>query len=890
VFLSVGSKLGPYEILAPLGAGGMGEVYKARDTRLGRAVAIKVLPQRLSSSPESRQRFEREARTISQLSHPHICALYDVGREGETEYLVMEYLEGETLAERLVKRALHLDDALRNGIEIADALYKAHRQGIVHRDLKPSNVMLTKSGVKLLDFGLARALPSPGGRGVAGEGLTSLPTQANLTQEGTILGTFQYMAPEQLEGKETDARTDIFAFGAVLYEMATGRKAFSGTSQASLISAIMTGDPQPISSIQPMSPPALDRIVRTCLAKDPEDRFQTAHDVRLQLQWITEGGSQAGVPAVAPRRSRERLAWVLAGAALLAAAVAAYGYLRRAPGEASPVRSFLLPEEKSEFDLTGANPYAVTVSPDGRRVTFAARGPDGKTVLWLRSLDELVAKPIPGTQGATFPFWSPDGRSLAFFAGGKLQKVDISGSPPLAICDAPDGRSGSWNREGVILFSPEATTNIMRVPAGGGAPRPATTLDAARGDTTHRWATFLPDGRHFLYLAGSHSAGAKSGSNAIFVGALDSNEKSLLLQARSNVAYAAGHLLYVREGVLLAQRFDPGSRRLLGDAVPVASGVQYDPGYFRAAFSASDNGVLVYAPGSSSPNSRLYWHDRSGKRVGDAIADPAEYQRLAVAPDGKHIAAQIGDPGTSAGDIWIIDSRGLRARFTFRSPAGNPVWSPDGSRLAYGKFEGKTGSAVCVKPASGGAEEALYHSPSGFVMPAAWSPDGRFLALNVPAGGNSRAGVWILPLAGDRKPYPLLASGFAEEGNAFSPDGRWFLYTSTESGSRELYIVPFPGPGGRWQVSTAGALGGYWRKATEILYLSAGIDLVSVEVHAGASGVELGSPKVLFSASSWAWGEPAPAGEAVLGAEIVATEEKPRIALVTNWSAGLDKK
>ncbi|HEY3203268.1 MAG TPA: serine/threonine-protein kinase, partial [Thermoanaerobaculia bacterium] len=466
--LASGTKLGPYEILAPIGAGGMGEVYKAKDTRLDRTVAIKVLPAHLSSSPELRQRFEREAKTISQISHPHICALYDINREGETEYLVMEYLEGETLGDRLSKGPLPAEQLLRYSIEIADALDKAHRQGIVHRDLKPGNVMLTKSGVKLLDFGLAKFQASA--RDVV-SGVSRLATEAQasqpLTERGTVLGTFQYMAPEQLEGKEADARSDIFAFGAVLYEMATGRKAFAGKSQASLIGSILRDDPPAISEVAPMTPPALNRVVKTCLAKDPEDRFQTAHDVKLQLQWIAEGGSQAGLPApvVARRKNREKLAWAIAAAALLAAGLATYGYLRRAPEEAPRIRSFLLPEEKSDFDLTAINCGSLTVSPDGRRVTFAAKGTDGKTVLWLRSLGELAAKPIPGTQGATFPFWSADSRFLAFFADGKLQKVDISGAPPLTVCDAPNGRSGAWNREGVILFSPDTTTGLMRVPA-----------------------------------------------------------------------------------------------------------------------------------------------------------------------------------------------------------------------------------------------------------------------------------------------------------------------------------------------------------------------------------------------------------------------------------------
>jgi Tol biopolymer transport system component/predicted Ser/Thr protein kinase len=891
--ITAGTRLGPYEILAPLGAGGMGEVYKARDTRLERTVAVKVLPQHLSANEEVRQRFEREAKTISQLSHPHICALYDVGSHEGTEYLVMEYLEGETLAARLLKGPIPAEQLLRWGIEIADALDKAHRQGIVHRDLKPGNVMLTRSGVKLLDFGLAKVM----GPARSQSGLTSLPTVVggqNLTQEGTILGTFQYMAPEQLEGKEADARSDIFAFGAVLYEMATGRKAFSGASQASLISAIMKEEPAPISVVQPMTPPALDRVVKTCLAKDPEDRFQTAHDAKLQLQWIAEGGSQAGLPApvVARRKSRERIAWAVAAAAILAAGLAGYGFLRRSPAESFRMRLFLLSPEKTDFEVTGANCGSLTVSPDGRRVTFAAKGSDGKVVLWLRSLDDLTARPIPGTEGATFPFWSPDSRFLAFFADGKLQKVDVSGAPPLTLCDAPQGRSGGWNRDGVILFSPDTTTGISRVPAAGGGATPVTKLDPAHGETTHRWATFLPDGRHFLYMAGSHGAGTKSEINAIYIGALGSNEKTLLLQTRSNVAYASGHLLYARERVLLAQPFDAGRGRLTGDPVPVAEGLLYDRGYFHGTFSASENGVLVYAAGTAGPKTNLFWFDRSGKRLGEPIGEPADYQSLAVAPDGKHFAAVIVDPGTGTPDIWIFDSRGVRTRFTFGPAATSPVWSPDGSRIAYAKVEKQIQTGVFVRSSSGsGEEQALYHA-EGAATPDDWSRDGRFLALDFEkAGGKTKSDIWILPLSGDRKPYPFLATEFNETGASFSPDGRWISYGSGESGKNELYVVPFPGPGGKWQISTGGALGGGWyRGGREILYVSPELGLVSVEVKAGPSGLEIGAPKPLFNLSNWVTGAITPDGEHFLGAVHPEGAEKPRVALVANWTAGLTGK
>jgi eukaryotic-like serine/threonine-protein kinase len=898
VTLAAGTKLGPYEILAPIGAGGMGEVYKAWDARLERTVAVKVLPPHLSSSPELRQRFEREARTISQISHPHICALYDVNREGETEYLVMEYLEGETLADRLAKGSLPAEHLLRYGIEIADALDKAHRQGIVHRDLKPGNVMLTKSGVKLLDFGLAKF--QAGGRDAVASGVSRLATEMQasqpLTERGTVLGTFQYMAPEQLEGKDADARSDIFSFGALLYEMATGKKAFSGSSQASLIGAILRDDPPAISEISPMVPPALNRVVKTCLAKDPEDRFQTAHDAKLQLQWVAEGGSQAGLPApvVARRKNRERLAWAVAAAAFLAAALATFGYLRRAPRAATRVGAFVLPAEKSELLVSDRASGSLTVSPDGRFVTFAARDADGKSSLWLRPTGELAAKPIPGTAGADFPFWSPDSRFIAFFADGKLQKVDVSGAPPLPVCDVANGRSGTWNREGVILFSADTTTGLVRVPAAGGTPKPATTLDTARGETTHRWATFLPDGRHFLYMAGAHSAGTKSESNAIYLGALDSNEKTLLLQARSNVVYASGYLLYMREHILLAQRFDLGARRLTGEPIPIAEGVKYDPAYFRGVFAVSEDGVLVYALGETgSSATRLTWVDRAGKPLGEPIGEPAEYSALSLAPDGKRIAAGINDSSTGAGSIWLIDGRGVRTRFTFGDLAEAPVWSPDGGRIAFQRLNKQGASEVHVKSVGGSDREEVVFRGERPATPVDWSLDGRYLSLQLHQRSGVKTGedIWMVPLEGGGKPFPFLASEFNETGASFSPDGKWVIYASNESGRTEVYVVPFPGPGGKYQISTGGGIGaGFFKGGKEIIYGTPENDAISVEIQAGPSGLEVGSAKKLFKVPPILTLAATPDGERILLAALPPVTSSARVALVTNWTAGFEKK
>jgi eukaryotic-like serine/threonine-protein kinase len=847
--VAAGSRLGPYEVLSPLGAGGMGEVWKARDTRLERTVAVKVLPQHMSASPEVRQRFEREAKTISQLSHPHICALYDVGQEGETEYLVMEYLEGETLSDRLVKGTLPLEQTLRYGVEIADALDKAHRQGIVHRDLKPGNVMLTKSGVKLLDFGLAKVLPSPPGRGVGGEGLTSLPTQANLTQEGTILGTFQYMAPEQLEGKEADARTDIFAFGAVLYEMATGRKAFSGASQASLISAIMKEEPVPISTVQPTTPLTLDRVVRTCLAKDPEDRWQSAADIKRELSWVGEG-SQAGMaaPVVARRRNRERLSWAMTAVvlvALVAAVAAAVRYANRAAALGRPMRSSIVLPEKTAL-------RGIAISPDGRRLAFVARDPSGKNLLWIRPLDSLAALPLPGTENPSFPFWSPDSRFIGFFADGKLKKIDASGGPPQTLCDAPLSRGGTWNREGVILFSPVPDGPLYRVSASGGLPTRVTRFDPARGETSHRWPFFLPDGRRFLYLVASFGSGDEREKMGIYVGSLDSKEEVFLLPAKSTMAFAPslakaseGYLLFLRERNLLAQPFNVGSLRIIGDPFPVAEQIQYFPQTANALFSVSESGLLLYSAESAMVLSRLAWVDRSGRETG-FLGTPGDQANPRISPDGKRVALDIIDHQTGNMDIWIYQSSGGVATRVTSDPAIDacPTWSPDGDRIAFMSIR-KGHPDVYQRSSSGaGSEDSILQSERAKYT-TDWSPDGRFILYRA-IDATTNLELWALPVGGDRKPFPFIKKTFGVSHGQFSPDGRWVAYASNESGKWEIFVAPFPGPGGNWKVSSAGGSEPRWRRdGKELFYLAPDGKLMTVEVKAGPT-FEAGAATPLF--------------------------------------------
>ncbi|HUM01215.1 MAG TPA: protein kinase [Thermoanaerobaculia bacterium] len=827
--LAAGTRLGPYEIVSPIGAGGMGEVYKARDTRLDRTVAVKILPTRFSEDAEMKQRFEREAKAISALTHVNICALYDVGTYEGTEYLVMEHLEGQTLAERLADGALPPDLLLKVSIEIAAALGSAHHAGIIHRDLKPGNVMLTKSGVKLLDFGLAKAALPP----VKSSSATSLPTEMPraITQQGTILGTFHYMAPEQLEGKDADARSDIFSFGAVLYEMATGRKAFEGKSQAALISAILKDEPAPVSAVAPMTPPALDRVVKTCLAKDPEDRFQTAHDIGLQLQWIAEGGSQVGLPApVAKRRkSREKLAWGLAAAAAVAAVILGIGFVRRTPARPRLIR----------FEI--ANPEGITtidaprISPDGRHLAFNAIDSSGKSRIWVRALNALAAQPLTGTEGTTRPFWSPDSRFIAFFAEGKLKKIEVSGGPAQKICDAPRGSDGSWSSEGVILYDGTAIDPIYRVSAAGGAPVVAVKAEASRKETQVAWPEFLPDGRHFLYMA----TGQKADDNAYRIGSLDSNETTLLAPAQTLVTYSPpGYLLFVRDKTLVAQPFDAKALKTTGEPVPLAEHIGTDS-VGLARFSVSRDGTLVYRTGESGD--KFIWVDRSGKE-GETVGDPGDYHNPAFAPGGDRLAFDLGDPRSGKPDIWVRDlKRGVSSRFTFG--VGNafcPLWSPDGRRMAY-----TVGDDLFEKGVEGQGEEKPLLKSDELKFACDWSRDGRYIAF-CSQGKETGWDIWVLPTFGDLKPVPFLKTQFLELMPVFSPDGRFLAYQSNESGRQEVYVQSFPGPGGKWQISTAGGTEPHWRAdGRELYYRAPGQKVMAVDVQTG-NGVTAGTPQLLF--------------------------------------------
>ncbi|MBI5836698.1 MAG: serine/threonine-protein kinase [Candidatus Eisenbacteria bacterium] len=869
--LAPGIRLGTYEILGPLGAGGMGEVYRARDTRLGRDVAVKVLPQHLSAHPEIRTRFEREAKTLSSLNHPHICVLHDIGRDGDTDFLVMELVEGETLADRLAKGPLPVPEVLRFGGQIADALDRAHREGVIHRDLKPGNVMLTRSGAKLMDFGLARetGLAGAPGSGVSMAALTASPTMAQpLTAEGSIVGTYQYMAPEQLEGKEADERSDIWGLGCILYEMATGQGAFRGKSQASLISSIMSSEPQPISHVSPLTPPGLERLVRGCLAKDPEERLRTAHDVKLQLQWIAEGGSQAGVPAVLAgrRRSRERLAWSLCGVTALATVVLLVLRLGPRPA-AKPVIFELTPPAQVGFvDLP-------RISPDGRMLAFNAGDSSGTPAIWVRQMNSLQAQKLPGTDGASRPFWSPDSRFLAYFAGGKLYKIDIAGGPPLTICDAPRGSDGSWGRGDVILFDGATGDTVQRVSASGGIPAGATTVNRKAGETFTAWPQFLPDGKHFLFVC--YGPGER---RMLCVGMLGSLQAQTLGPAASRAEFTLGHMLYVRQGTLLAQPFDAGTRKFRGDPFPVAENVEFDA-IGSARFSASTEGTLVYRSGGSVASRGLTWLDRSGKTIG-SVGGLADYDNPALSPDGSQLAVGITDPARGLGDIWVWDlSRNLGSRVTFaKRDTYDPVWMPDGRGVLF-TMEGESGADLFVRRLGGPGTDSLLLRSSDQKLACGWSPDGRVLLYFSRSPSATRRWDVVAFVPGDSlRPRPLVATDFNEYQPSISPDGRLFAYVSWESGKEEVYVQTFPNSGGKWRISTDGGREPSWRRdGRELFYAGAGKQMLSVKVEPGATP-KFSLPEKLFDATAMV-------PETLNRNRYVATPDGQRFLVVTSKGA-----
>ena len=912
---AAGIRVGPYEIVSAIGAGGMGEVYSARDTRLHRDVAIKFLPAGVSADPERLARFEQEARAAAALNHPNILAVHDVGSYQDAPYIVSELLDGQTLRERMGSGPLPVRKAIEYAIQVARGLAAAHEKGIVHRDLKPDNVFVTIDGrVKILDFGLAKLTE----REPAMLNASVLPTTPPQTVPGIVLGTIGYMAPEQVRGVGADVRTDIFAFGALLYEMIAGRRAFAGDTTIDVMTAILKEDPPDLPATERQMPPALQRIIDRCLEKSPAARFQTASDLAFALESLSTQSANASAIVADQRKEswlwgpRAAMVWAAVACLLLVATIVlAVGYTSRAPAT-PPVVQFTI-DEPANATFFGGPAYApgAVISPDGRHIAFmATRDSSTANFLWVRSLDATAARLLNGTDGASFPFWSPDGKSIGFFSQGKLRKVDVAGGAIQTLCDATAGEGGTWNRDGVIVFAPSITGPLARVSAAGGEPSPVTTLSRAEMESSHRWPEFLPDGRHFLFLS--------EPGNVVKVGLLDSAEIVRVTTGSSRALYADGQLLFVRDETLVAQPFDVKELRTTGEAVPVAEDVRVNPANGRAAFAVSPTGILVYRIGGNAVPVQLTWFDRTGKEL-QKIGQPKDYRGMALSPDAQRVVVHLHETsgrstvGFGGGGLWVVDiGRGTESRFTFTGAHDtSPRWSPDGLRIVFTSNQtaipprgaGRSGGSLglYVKAAGGVTPEELLMKSDSAIIAQSWSRDGRFIAFDSD-GGKSLTDVFLLPLAGDRKVIPFLTTA-ANEGQAeFSPDGRWIAYTSDESGAADIYVQPYPPTGRKWLVSTGGGVEPRWRADGKELYYVSRVPtkLMAVDVKAQGVDFEPGVPRALFSTPGIRANGPGVAsingsyavsgdGQKFLVSLVPVALDATPLTVVLNWTAGLKK-
>ncbi len=880
--LAPGARLGPYEIGAPLGAGGMGVVYRARDPRLDRSVAIKLVTGLDAAQPERRARFQREARSIAQLQHPNVCTLFDVGEHGGRDYLVMELLEGESLQERLARGPLPLQQVFTIGAAIAEALAAAHRQGILHRDLKPGNVMLTRAGPKLLDFGLAKLRADT----LGSSSDMATRTAGALTAEGTLVGTLAYMAPEQLEGKPTDERADIWALGCVLHEMATGERAFAASTPASTIAAILDREPRAVSEIAPLSPPGFDRVVRACLAKDPDSRWQNAGDLARELRWLDSGGSPGGDSA----RAASRRNWFATATALAALALGAVAGTLWTAGRQPPVTERPALRAALPVPLAGAQPFTsiATISPDGRRAVISSIARDNVVPLRLLALDGENAQPLAGTEGGVFAFWSPDSRSIGFFQGKRLKRLDLSGGDAKTLCSfEDDARGGAWSSNGTIIFSGGRQGALMQVAATGGEPSPATRLDPARGENTHRWPQFLPDGTRFLYWASANDASAPP---SIRLGSLAGNEAPVVIEKTSNGIYSSGHLVFARgqnEG-LLAQPFDVSTGRLSGTATPLQRDVFYGMGVSILPVSASDGGDLLFLSHPTTWNTSIGWYDRAGTPIG-GLGEPAPWSDARLSPDGRRIAVALTDVAAEPmrTDLWILDlAGGGRSRMTFEEGhVEDPAWSPDGRRVAYVQYESGR-NTLRARLASGGGEEVLVEDP-GLDQPSLdWSPDGGFLVYNVFVASRGNYDIRIFDFA-TKTSRDLVATAADETSPRFSPDGRLLAYESNETSRGEVYLRRLS-DGEKWQVSVDGGSTPRWMPGGRELAFLGEDDRLRFAAFQLADDVAVGPPVLPDGArplpvTRFFYVEPALDGQRFLADAPPPESLDPRFRLIVNW-------
>ena len=849
--LTPGSRLGVFTITAKIGVGGMGEVYQATDTNLKRQVAIKVLPASVAGDADRLARFQREAEVLAALNHPHIAAIYGLEKTPDGTALVMELVEGDDLSQRIARGAIPIDEALPIAKQIAEALEAAHEQGIIHRDLKPANIKVRRDGtVKVLDFGLAKALDPPAGSSPSMTQSPTLTTPA-MTQAGMILGTAAYMSPEQARAKTVDKRTDIWAFGAVLFEMLTATRAFGGEDVADVLSRVLQREPD-LAALPVGTPLGVRTLVARCLVKDPRQRLRDIGDARLALDGAFETASSSAGVAPLPAR-RPRLAWAFV--ALLATALAGVTTLvvagrgAQAAAAASPVRFTLtLPEGWTvpTSSREGGATAPIAVAPDGKRLAFIAKSPEGQDYVWIRALDTVAPAMLAGTEDASSLFWSPDGRSLGFFAGTAMRSVDISSGTVSKICDAPPpNRGAAWAPDGTIIYALERG-GLLKVPSSGGTPTPLTTL--APGETGHWRPAFLPDGRHFAYRPVGMAGGP---AGPIYVASLGAPGRTHLLDADAvNVSFSQGHVLFLRQGRLMAHALDSRTMTTVGEPLLVAEQIGQQGGSAMpfGVFSSSATGVILYQSSSTSllQRSVLVWLDRSGKKLAE-FGGAGDYSDIQLSPDGTRAAFVSANPGERGRHVWLLDlARGVRTRLTFAATDYQaPVWAPDGSRLVFsGAAAGRY--SLFQKLASGAGGEVELASPSARSLPTSWSPDGKFLLMEGQDIAGGAPHLIVLPLGGDRKPFAFVEGDASSRQGRFSPDGRWVAYTSNESGRSEVYVRSFPDRGGKWLVSNGGGRLPRWRAdGKEIVYFAGDGQLTAAEVAIQAESVQLGTTRSL---------------------------------------------